>query len=168
MATVSTASPTTIARTYNAAVYRGGRVPWIDVETEASVGSLRNIATCCGHFGTTLETLKRWQAFRKWQIDNRGLVDDDGGFPAFVETMKRLYAKDESTAALAQLEAGPSWLKSAWLEERRARRWQRPWQRERGCNGFSDYVDAVMHRLGRQGFTRPFQLQEDPNQANPK
>ncbi|KAJ6436637.1 galactose oxidase [Purpureocillium lavendulum] len=112
--------------------------------------------------------LKRWQAFRKRQIDNRGLEDDDGGFPAFVETMKRLYAKDESTAELAQLEAGPSWLKSAWLEERRARRWQRRWQRERGCNGFSDYVDAVTRRLGRQGFTRPFQLQEDPNQAHPK
>ena len=106
--------------------------------------------------------LKRWQAFRKWQIDNRGLEDDDGGFPAFVEMMKRLYAKDESTGELAQLEADPSWLKTAWLEERRARRSQRRWQRERGCDGFSDYVDAVKRRLARHGFTQPFQLQEDP------
>lgn len=106
--------------------------------------------------------LKRWQAFRKWQIDNRGLEDDDGGFPAFVEMMKRLYAKDESTGELAQLEADPSWLKTAWLEERRGRRSQRRWQRERGCNGFSDYVDAVKRRLVRHGFTQPFHLQEDP------
>ncbi|KAK4068353.1 hypothetical protein Purlil1_13802 [Purpureocillium lilacinum] len=106
--------------------------------------------------------LKRWQAFRKWQIDNRGLEDDDGGFPAFVEMMKRLHAKDESTGELAQLEADPSWLKTAWLEERRVRRSQRRWQRERGCNGFSDYVGAVKRRLARHGFTPPFQLQENP------
>ena len=106
--------------------------------------------------------LKRWQAFRNWQIDNRGLEDDDGGFPAYVETMKRRYAKDESTGELAQLEADPSWLKSAWLEEQRARRWQQRWQRERGCNTFSDYADAVKRRLTRHGFTRPFLLREDP------
>ncbi|UNI16685.1 hypothetical protein JDV02_003099 [Purpureocillium takamizusanense] len=110
--------------------------------------------------------LNRWQSFRKWQIDNRGLEDYDGGFPAFVEMMKRLYAKDKSTGELAQLEADSSWLKSAWLEERRARRWQRRWQRERGCADFSDYVNAVRRRLARHGFTRPFQLKEDPEQQD--
>ncbi|PFH62652.1 hypothetical protein XA68_12523 [Ophiocordyceps unilateralis] len=108
------------------------------------------------------QQLKRWQAFRKWQIDNRGLEDDDGGFPAFIETMKRIYAKDESTGELAKLEADPLWMKDAWLVKQRERRWQQRWQRERGCNTFSDYGDAVKRRLARHGFTRSFELQEDP------
>lgn len=105
---------------------------------------------------------KRWRDFRRWQVDNRGLEDEDGGFPAFVDMMKRLYAKDESTGELARLEADPSWLKSEWLHDQRKRGRQRRWHRERGCNGFSDYVDAVKRRLARHGFTQPFQLQEDP------
>ena len=32
--------------------------------------------------------LKRWQIFRQWQRDNRGL--DDGGYPAYVEWRKRM------------------------------------------------------------------------------
>ncbi|KAJ6436650.1 protein kinase [Purpureocillium lavendulum] len=106
--------------------------------------------------------LKRWQEFRKWQIDNRDLQDEDAGFPAFVEMMKRIYKKDKYDEGVAQLETDPSWLKSVWLDKQRTRRWQRRWQRERGCNGFSDYVDAVKRRLARHGFTRPFELQEDP------
>ncbi|KAJ6437890.1 protein kinase [Purpureocillium lavendulum] len=110
--------------------------------------------------------LKRWREFRKWQIDNRGLEDEDAGFPAFVEMMKRIYKKDKYDEGVAQLETDPSWLKSVWLDKQRTRRWQRRWQRERDCNGFSDYVDAVTRRLARHGFTRPFQLQEDPKQQD--
>ncbi|KND91710.1 hypothetical protein TOPH_03815 [Tolypocladium ophioglossoides CBS 100239] len=86
--------------------------------------------------------LKRWQAFRKWQIDNRGLEDDDGGFPAYVEMMKRLYTEDGYDEGMAKIKADPTYLKSGWEYERRIRRWQRHHQRERGCTGFSDYVNA--------------------------
>ncbi|KAK4070040.1 hypothetical protein Purlil1_13558 [Purpureocillium lilacinum] len=106
--------------------------------------------------------LKRWRDFRKWQVDNRGLEDEDGGFPAFVEMMKRIYTNCAYEEGLAKIEADPSWLKSEWLDDQRIRRWQRYHQRERDCNGFSDYVDAVKRRLARHGFTQPFYLQEDP------
>jgi len=106
--------------------------------------------------------LKRWHAFRNWQIDNRGLEVDDGGFPAYVEMMKRLYTKDGYDDGVAKIEADPTYLQSGWAYEQRIRRWQRYHQRERDCNGFSDYVDAVKRRLARHGFTQPFQLQEDP------
>ncbi|KAJ6439222.1 MFS general substrate transporter [Purpureocillium lavendulum] len=106
--------------------------------------------------------LKRWQDFRTWQIDNRGLDDTDGGFLAFVNTMKRIYTRCAYEEGLAKIEADSSWLKSEWLDDQRMRNWQRCHQRERGCNGFSDYVDAVKRRLARHGFTQQFQLQEDP------
>ncbi|OAQ60796.1 protein kinase [Purpureocillium lilacinum] len=106
--------------------------------------------------------VKRWQAFRIWQIDNRGLEDDDGGFPAYVEMMKRLYTKDGYDEGVAKIEADPTYLKSGWEYERRIRRWQRHHQREPGCNGFSDYVDAMKQRLTRHGFTRSFELQANP------
>ncbi|KHN96127.1 uncharacterized protein MAM_05975 [Metarhizium album ARSEF 1941] len=73
----------------------------------------------------------------------RGLEDEDAGFPAFVEMMESMYRNDKYDKGVAQLGTDPSWLKSVWLDKRRTRRWQRRWQRERGCNGFSDYVDAV-------------------------
>ncbi|KJZ69501.1 hypothetical protein HIM_11098 [Hirsutella minnesotensis 3608] len=108
--------------------------------------------------------LKRWQDFRKWQNDNRGLEDDDDGFSAYVKRRKRGCIKDGDVKTLAAIEADPEDLKSGdwWEYKQKIRRWQRRWQREHGCNGFSDYVNAVMRRLARHGFTRPFELQEDP------
>ncbi|XP_044719102.1 uncharacterized protein HRG_07667 [Hirsutella rhossiliensis] len=41
--------------------------------------------------------LQRWQDFRKWQIDNRDLEDDDGGFPDYVEAVRRRLARHEFT-----------------------------------------------------------------------
>ncbi|KAL3957298.1 hypothetical protein ACCO45_007876 [Purpureocillium lilacinum] len=110
--------------------------------------------------------LQRWQDFRNWQIDNRDLPVEDGGFPAYVEMMKRLYTKDEYTEGLAKIEADPTCLKTAWEMRQRTRRWQRRWQRECDCQGFSDYVDAVKRRLTRHGFTRALLLQEDPKQQD--
>ena len=108
--------------------------------------------------------LRRWRDFRKWQIDNRGLEDDDGGFPAYIAKMKTVYAKYRYTEGLAKVD--PTYLESGWEDDRRVRRWQRHHQREKGCNGFLDYVDAVKRRLARHGFTRPFQLLEDPQQQD--
>lgn len=110
--------------------------------------------------------LRRWRDFRKWQIDNRGLEDDDGGFPAYTAKMKTLYARDGYTEGLAKIETDPTYLNSGWENDRRVRRWQRHHQREKGCNGFLGYVDAVKRRLARHGFTRPFQLLEDPQRQD--
>ncbi|PHH90253.1 hypothetical protein CDD83_4161 [Cordyceps sp. RAO-2017] len=111
--------------------------------------------------------LKRWQDFRNWQKDNRGLEDDDDGYSAYVERTKRDCIKYGDTEELAEIEADPECLRSYWEQnEHYTRRWQRRWQREPGCNGFSDYVDATKRRLERHAFTRPFQLNEDPKQQD--
>ncbi|RDA91471.1 hypothetical protein CP533_4594 [Ophiocordyceps camponoti-saundersi (nom. inval.)] len=122
----------------------------------------RNSGDACGVFE---RQLKRWRAFRSWQVDNRGLEDDEDSFPANVERMKRLSAKDEF-GELAKTEAKLSWLNHGWLENRRERMWQQRWQRESGCNTFSDYVDAARRRLARHGFTQPFELREDPKKQD--
>ncbi|PNY27815.1 Uncharacterized protein TCAP_02250 [Tolypocladium capitatum] len=111
--------------------------------------------------------LKRWQDFRNWQNDNRGLEDDYDGYAAHVEKVKRNYIKEGYAKGLAKIEADPECLRWGWeLFEYRIRRWQRRWQREPDCDGFSDYMDAMKRRLARHGFTRPFQLKADPKQQD--
>ncbi|KAK1768843.1 hypothetical protein QBC33DRAFT_557604 [Phialemonium atrogriseum] len=92
--------------------------------------------------------LRRWRDFRKWQNDNRGLEEDDGGFPSYVERTKLEERK---------------W---AWELEQAQRQRQRYFCREHGCDGFPDYVEAVRRRLAQHNFTRPFQLHEDPTQQD--
>lgn len=98
-------------------------------------------------------------------------MSDDGGFPEYLEAEKRYIKRDysERVAAekLAELEADPSSLRKHWEEYVQKRR-----QRQRQCcyesgvtgNAFSGYVDAVRRRLARHGFTRPFELNQDPKQ----
>lgn len=113
---------------------------------------------------------QRWQDFRKWQNDNRGLDDDDGGFPAYVEWRKYLIQRDHLPRSrmrlLAEIEADPSSLKSGWDLRQSQRERQRHLCREHGCRGFRDYNRAVKRRLARQGFTQPFQLNKDPKKQD--
>ncbi|KAM0424838.1 hypothetical protein ACHAPT_009894 [Fusarium lateritium] len=113
--------------------------------------------------GIFQKQLQRWQDFRKWQNDNRGLEDDDGGYPAYVERRKfniqrRLMPK-AAAKRLAQIEADPSCLQSAWEDLQWERDRQRYDCRERGCKGFHDYAKAVRRR---HNFTQPFELDENP------
>jgi hypothetical protein len=112
----------------------------------------------------------RWQSFRRWQNDNRGLEDGDGGFPAYVERQKdsaRRYLGPKTAAKqLAEIEADPSCLKEGWEMVRFQRDEQRYLYREHGCDGFLDYTEAVKRRLAVHGFTRPFRLHEDPKQQD--
>ncbi|KND93536.1 hypothetical protein TOPH_01939 [Tolypocladium ophioglossoides CBS 100239] len=88
--------------------------------------------------------LKRWQDFRNWQNDNRGLEDDDDGFSTYVERRKRGCIKLGYAKKLAEIKSDPECLRSDWEEyEHYMRRWQRRWQREPDCSEFSDYVDAI-------------------------
>jgi hypothetical protein len=118
----------------------------------------------------------RWQNFRIWQRDNRCIEDDDDGFPTYVEWCKdylkryRGVGRDvtKKLAKLADIESDPSILKDE--------RWDRAlWNRQeqqRFCREqhdgveFADYVNAVKRRLARHGFTRPFELKEDPKQQD--
>ncbi|KAH8656454.1 hypothetical protein BGZ61DRAFT_466529 [Ilyonectria robusta] len=114
--------------------------------------------------------LQRWQDFRKWQNDNRGREDDDGGFPAYVEQQKHWIKRDclKETRArrLAEIEADPSCLKPEWDQMQLLRRRQRRLYRERDCDGFHDYAAAVKRRLTRHDFTQPFELEEDPKKQD--
>ncbi|OAA44110.1 hypothetical protein NOR_03838 [Metarhizium rileyi] len=51
-----------------------------------------------------------WLDFRRWQVDNRGLTDDDDGFSAYFERRKRGCIKDGDTTLLATIEADPEYL----------------------------------------------------------
>lgn len=113
----------------------------------------------------------RWQDFRTWQRDNRWLEDDDGGFPAYAEWYKNETKKDfvEHAVAseLAELEADPSIIERAWKNKLWNRREQQRFCREhhRGVH-FTDYVNAVKHRLASHGFIQPFYLKEDFKQQD--
>lgn len=110
--------------------------------------------------------LLRWQEFRKWQNDNRD------GFSAYVERRKDMmrnmiqpnYLK-EAAKRLAEIEADPSCLESAW-NRMQSRKRQRSLYREDDCDGFRHYAEAVKRRLARHDFTRPFELDENPQKQD--
>ncbi|RBA11761.1 hypothetical protein FPRO05_14263 [Fusarium proliferatum] len=120
--------------------------------------------------GTFQRQLQRWQDFRKWQNDNRGRGDDDGGFSAYVEQekyrIKNFILPSSRAERLAEIEADPSCLKSGWAVLQSLRERQRLLCRERGCRGFRDYAEAVKRRLARHGFTQPFELDQDPKKQD--
>ncbi|KPM39122.1 hypothetical protein AK830_g7449 [Neonectria ditissima] len=120
--------------------------------------------------GIFQKQLQRWQDFRKWQNDNRGREDDDGGFLAYIEQEKRrikIHCLPRSRdKQLAEIEADPSCLKSGWNVQQSLRERQRCLYRERGCRRFRDYAEAVKRRLARHGFTEPVELDEDPKKQD--
>ncbi|RDA87953.1 hypothetical protein CP532_3416 [Ophiocordyceps camponoti-leonardi (nom. inval.)] len=112
--------------------------------------------------------LKRWQNFRKWQLDNRGLKeeDNDDDFSSYLEKIKRLYTKNECTYELAGLETDPSKEMAIWLDLQRMRDHQKQHHREPGCETLSQYAEAIERRLARHGVTQQFDLHEDPKQQD--
>ncbi|KAF2872952.1 hypothetical protein BDV95DRAFT_490800, partial [Massariosphaeria phaeospora] len=126
-------------------------------------------------FGSRWEVFQRqwarWQNFRIWQRDNRWIEDEEDGFPSYVEGRKNFvkrYPYLESAKSLPDIEANPSILKDDhWNRALWDRREQQRFCREQhGGVEFADYVNAVKRRLARHGFTRPFELKEDPKQQD--
>lgn len=112
---------------------------------------------------------RRWTDFRRWQRDNRGIWDESlEGFPAYVERVKHFmrpfYTTDQYAEMEAEIKADPSTLPWDFVQWEREE--QRYYCREHGCNGFSDYVEAVKRRLAQNDFTPTFQLKEDPKQQD--
>ncbi|KAI1187361.1 hypothetical protein F5B17DRAFT_399991 [Nemania serpens] len=112
---------------------------------------------------------ERWEDFRKWQNDNRG-IEEDAGYPAFVEKTKfrqRRFAREATARLLAHLEADPSYLEKLWERDQDMREEQRYRCRDsQGGKGFVGYIETAKRRLARHGLTRPFQFQEDPKQQD--
>ncbi|KAK2020735.1 hypothetical protein LX32DRAFT_294844 [Colletotrichum zoysiae] len=112
----------------------------------------------------------RWRDFRKWQNDNRGRDDEDGGYTGYVEWRKdrirRDYGRKSGAKYLAAIEADSSCLRSDWDERQSLRERHRRLYREHNCNGFDDYAAAVKRRLARHGFIQQFKLDEDPKKQD--
>ncbi|KAG5982688.1 hypothetical protein E4U54_006351, partial [Claviceps lovelessii] len=115
----------------------------------------------------------RWQKFRRWQRDNRG-IDDSASFEqeAFRVNLEGLREEWEPTwTGTLEGKIAHEWAifkepYGVWEIQRRHRNWQRKHQREPNCEGFSDYEKALAARLVRHGFTQPFRLAEDSKQQD--
>ncbi|KAJ6436761.1 reverse transcriptase [Purpureocillium lavendulum] len=139
--------------------YRDLLRPWLKCPTSESPPNWTEI------FKTQLE---RWRDFGKWQLDNRGLPDENDDYLAFVEMARRRYDRDGALDLLDGLATDPEMLKPEWEEMQRLREIQRRTIREiRGDHSFSEYFEAVKRRLRKHDFTQTFQLQEDPSKQDP-
>ncbi|KAB5513039.1 hypothetical protein GE09DRAFT_1047315 [Coniochaeta sp. 2T2.1] len=115
--------------------------------------------------------LKRWRDFRAWQVDNRGLQDDEREYHEFLERRKL----DEERRGLDWLKIYPGATESEYYEDRKSE-WDELqvrryndwfWLREdHGRGEFPGYVEEVKRRLAKHGFTRTFQLDEDPKRQD--
>ncbi|KAF2844173.1 hypothetical protein T440DRAFT_523707 [Plenodomus tracheiphilus IPT5] len=96
--------------------------------------------------------LNRWWDFRKWQWDNRGTADEDGGFSAFLAAERRMYKQ-------MRIEAFDS-----SFEETTLRLWQqKPKLRLLSDDhGFRAYREAVKRHIAPHNFNRPLKLMKDP------
>ncbi|RTE69614.1 hypothetical protein BHE90_015996 [Fusarium euwallaceae] len=110
-----------------------------------------------------------WRDFRRWQKDNRGLEDENDIYEAYVEE-SRFWGQLKPESAQAEFEEklkkNPFFLQREWGYQQEERNRQRLRCQERGCNGAADYFEAVKRRLASHGFTRPFELKEDPTQQD--
>ena len=112
-----------------------------------------------------LEKLKT--KFKRRQTE-KGIDDGEEGFSAFVEEEKQ-----------QRLEIGRKWpgmtedeyrqtLRRRFDQQQDLRYWENfYWLREdHGRGEFPEYVEEAKRRLTRHGFTRPFQLDEDPKRQD--
>ncbi|KAK4039345.1 hypothetical protein C8A01DRAFT_47139 [Parachaetomium inaequale] len=115
---------------------------------------------------------RRWQDFRAWQQDNRGIVNDEAGFLAFVDANDKAYAILGTTWQKMWPRETESRhresLKEQWECQENKRKADHYWLRG-GCKHttFSEYADdQVQHRLARHGFTLTFKLPDDSTQQD--
>ncbi|KAF2452264.1 hypothetical protein BDY21DRAFT_425265 [Lineolata rhizophorae] len=119
-------------------------LPWLsDPDPASRTGEIQTVFS---------RQLDRWWDFRKWQWDNRGPTDGDGGFSAFLAATRRMHER-------MRIEVSDS-----SFEETMRRQWQ--WKPELRLlsddQGFPAYREAVKRRLAPHNFNRPLQLMKDP------
>ena len=109
---------------------------------------------------------EKWQDFRQWQQENRGIRNDDAGFLAYAETRNRVAAR-RGRFWPGTTELDKDLLRRGWYDKQYERRRDFHWLREgKTYSCFSEYVEDVKRRLERHGFTRAFELDEDLNQQD--
>ncbi|KAF7550365.1 hypothetical protein G7Z17_g5782 [Cylindrodendrum hubeiense] len=113
-----------------------------------------------------LNQLKRWEEFRLWQIISRGLEDNDTNHvKKYIYRAKLNYLEDRYYASVNGLEADTSFLKTSWKNEDEFAWVPQYWGEERS-SGLSEHEQKVKQHLARHDFTKPFQLDKDPNQQD--
>lgn len=97
--------------------------------------------------------LSRWWDFRKWQWNNRGTTDGDGGFSAFLAAKRRMWERMrvETSDSSSEHSCRAQW---QWKPELRLLS---------DDQGFPAYKEAVKRRLAPHNFNRPLQLMKDPH-----
>ena len=156
-------------RTYNALIKIGGR-PCYPIDLLEDVfedpKKYHDMLACWRTSDTEWRVfrkqLARWQGFRNWQRYVRGILIDDG-FSEYADIMKPLVANDPWFARTI--------LSNRQLDEQLKNMWE--WSRNgwklygaREVGGFPAHVEAVKRRLAQHGFTRSFQLDEDPKRQD--
>ena len=113
-----------------------------------------------GDWDVFKQQLWRWQDFRCWQRDHRG-VFEKSNHAANVTWRKRLYTKLGDTWNLSQLEGDEKLLNDFewWKFYRKSKR--KNVSQFRGDYGFPKYIEAVKKRLAQHGFTRALELDQD-------
>ncbi|KAM3515263.1 hypothetical protein MY11210_001156 [Beauveria gryllotalpidicola] len=112
--------------------------------------------------------LRQHKAFRNWQLDNRGIIEEPD-FDAYVEQKKANLRKDRRGRDLAEIESNPESLKGPnthweWLQDTRAR--ERRQFREPRCSSFPEYHAALQRRLADHGFSEKTTLLADPKKQD--
>ncbi|OAA39836.1 hypothetical protein BBO_06362 [Beauveria brongniartii RCEF 3172] len=112
--------------------------------------------------------LRQHKAFRTWQLDNRGIIEEPD-FNAYVEQQKAYLRKHWRGRGIAEIEANPESLKgpnTEWerLQSKRARE-RRPF-REQGCSSFAEYHAALQRRLAAHGVSEKTALLADPRKQD--
>ncbi|KAM3526948.1 hypothetical protein NHJ13051_003219 [Beauveria bassiana] len=108
--------------------------------------------------------LRQHKAFRNWQLDNRGIIEEPD-FDAYVEQHKAHLRKHCRGRSLAEIEANPESLKgpnTEWEEMQSKRARERRQFREQGCSSFDEYHAALQRRLAAHGLSEKTTLLADP------
>ena len=115
---------------------------------------------------------RQWQqrqGFRDWQLDNRGIIEEED-FEAYVQERKTWLIQNCHGRGVAEIEADPQSLKDPtgqWASDQYARDRQRRRIREQGCKSFLEYHAALKKRLSDHGVKDRVLLLEDPKKQDP-
>ena len=107
--------------------------------------------------------LDRWEYFLTWRNEKRGIYDYDAEYILYVERMKQDYALHGWTEYVTKLKLDPSSDKKGFDSgEKRRRREQYHLLEVEGGDRLPAYAEPVTKHLAEHGFTRAFQLDQDP------
>ncbi|KAH7317095.1 hypothetical protein B0I35DRAFT_355028 [Stachybotrys elegans] len=105
--------------------------------------------------------LERWESFREWQHDNRGIEEDEERyFPEYIDQRRTFFERQGAGKWFAGLDSAS--LRDLWEGELERRSWRRSWCKEPDGTTFTSYCQSVKRRLSRHGVKRSLSLRKSP------